>query len=182
MDWAGITPDTITDSAGAITACAITAISATGITAGITAATIAASEASASATGLTVTEPGHEGQSSTGNGQDDSSADPVGMTPTGVGETGADAENTCPDDDHGPSCYRYVSASGRIGSMIMEIIKQGARARTLGRPRDACPYPGESRERRAWFEGFDGSVSDLGARAPHPALTRPAAAPVRVPA
>lgn len=52
--------------------------------------------------------------------------------------------------------------------MIMEVIKQGARARTVGRPRDACPYPADSRERRAWFEGFDGSAWDCGTRTPHP--------------
>ena len=65
--------------------------------------------------------------------------------------------------------------------MIMEIIKQGARARNTGRPRDACPYPAESRERRAWFEGFDGSVSEFGARAPHPAVAvaAKAASPVQ---
>ena len=55
--------------------------------------------------------------------------------------------------------------------MIMEVIKQGARARTMGRPRDACPYPADSRERRAWFEGFDGSAWDCGTRTPHPAMT-----------
>ena len=54
--------------------------------------------------------------------------------------------------------------------MIMEVIKQGARARTAGRPRDACPHPADSRERRAWYEGYDGSVWDLGMRAPHPAM------------
>ena len=55
--------------------------------------------------------------------------------------------------------------------MIMDIIKLGARARTLGRPRDACPYPSESRERRAWYEGYDGSSLEFGARLPHPAAT-----------
>lgn len=55
--------------------------------------------------------------------------------------------------------------------MIMEVIKQGARARTVGRPRDACPYPADSRERRAWFEGFDGSAWDCGTRIPHPTVT-----------
>lgn len=55
--------------------------------------------------------------------------------------------------------------------MIMEVIKQGARARTLGRPRDACPYSADSRERRAWYEGYDGSTSDRGMRVPHPAVT-----------
>lgn len=52
--------------------------------------------------------------------------------------------------------------------MIMDINKQGARARTVGRPRYACPYPADSRERRAWFEGFDGSAWDCGTRMPHP--------------
>ena len=54
--------------------------------------------------------------------------------------------------------------------MIMDVIKQGARARNTGRPRDACPYPAESRERRAWYEGYDGSVWDLSMRVPHPAM------------
>ncbi|TXN11327.1 Rmf/CrpP family protein [Methylobacterium sp. WL8] len=57
---------------------------------------------------------------------------------------------------------------GEEAPMIMDVIKQGARARTMGRPRDACPYPGDSRERRAWYEGFDGSVWDLDTRVPHP--------------
>ncbi|WP_331315898.1 ribosome modulation factor [Methylobacterium mesophilicum] len=52
--------------------------------------------------------------------------------------------------------------------MIMDINKQGARARTVGRPRYACPYPADSRERRAWFEGFDGSAWDCGTRTPRP--------------
>jgi hypothetical protein len=55
--------------------------------------------------------------------------------------------------------------------MIMDVIKLGARARTLGRPRDACPYPSESRERRAWYEGYDGSCLEFGMRVPHPAAT-----------
>lgn len=55
--------------------------------------------------------------------------------------------------------------------MIMDVIKLGARARTIGRPRDACPYPSESRERRAWYEGYDGSSLDFGTRVPHPAVT-----------
>ncbi len=63
--------------------------------------------------------------------------------------------------------------------MIMDVIKQGARARTLGRPRDACPYPTNSRERRAWFEGYDGSTWDLDTRAPHPASIPRGASMVR---
>lgn len=60
--------------------------------------------------------------------------------------------------------------------MIMDVIRQGARARTRGRPRDACPYPAESRERRAWYEGYDGSTWDVGTRIPHPAAApRPSA-------
>ncbi|MGV7030580.1 ribosome modulation factor [Methylobacterium symbioticum] len=53
----------------------------------------------------------------------------------------------------------------------MQVIKQGARARILGRPRDACPYPADSRERRAWFEGFDGSAWDHDAPLPDPDVT-----------
>ncbi|TXN28173.1 Rmf/CrpP family protein [Methylobacterium sp. WL19] len=63
--------------------------------------------------------------------------------------------------------------------MIMEVIRQGARARTTGRPRDACPYPAESRERRAWFEGFDGSAWEPGTRVSHPAIASKAAALAR---
>ncbi|MHB2211466.1 ribosome modulation factor [Methylobacterium sp. CM6257] len=55
----------------------------------------------------------------------------------------------------------------------MAIIKQGARARVSGRPRDACPYPGDSRERRAWFEGYDGSSWEMAFRMPHPARLLP---------
>ncbi|GJD67332.1 ribosome modulation factor [Methylobacterium gnaphalii] len=33
---------------------------------------------------------------------------------------------------------------------------EGARARAQGRPKDSCPYPADSPERRAWLEGFDG--------------------------
>jgi hypothetical protein len=54
--------------------------------------------------------------------------------------------------------------------MIMDIIKQGSRARALGRPRDACNYPADSRERRAWYEGYDGSTWDFAERVPHPAV------------
>ncbi|WP_458425662.1 ribosome modulation factor [Methylorubrum extorquens] len=59
--------------------------------------------------------------------------------------------------------------------MLMDIIKQGSRARAIGRPRDACPYPGDSRERRAWFEGYDGSSWEFVARMPHPARIPPGA-------
>lgn len=57
--------------------------------------------------------------------------------------------------------------------MLMDIIKLGARARAAGRPRDACPYPGGSRERRAWFEGYDGSCWEVASRMPHPARRLP---------
>ncbi|WFS05448.1 MULTISPECIES: Rmf/CrpP family protein [Methylobacterium] len=57
--------------------------------------------------------------------------------------------------------------------MLMDIIKLGARARVVGRPRDACPYPGDSRERRAWFEGYDGSCWEAASRMPHPARLLP---------
>ncbi|MDP4003192.1 Rmf/CrpP family protein [Methylobacterium sp. NEAU K] len=35
-------------------------------------------------------------------------------------------------------------------------IAEGARARALGRPKDACPYPVNSAARVAWLEGYDG--------------------------
>jgi ribosome modulation factor len=40
-------------------------------------------------------------------------------------------------------------------SPIMKIITEGAHARGIRRPKDACPYPAKSRERRAWMEGYD---------------------------
>lgn len=39
-------------------------------------------------------------------------------------------------------------------------IGQGARARASGRPKDACPYPADTPERAAWFEGYDGVPRD----------------------
>ena len=54
--------------------------------------------------------------------------------------------------------------------MLMDVIMQGSRARALGRPRDACPHPADSRERRAWYEGYDGSTWDFVERVPHPAV------------
>nr|WP_312897016.1 Rmf/CrpP family protein [Methylobacterium sp. PvP109] len=33
---------------------------------------------------------------------------------------------------------------------VLTIIAEGVRARTLGRPKDACPYPAGSPERTAW--------------------------------
>ena len=35
-------------------------------------------------------------------------------------------------------------------------ITEGARARAMGRPKDACPYPAGSRERADWLSGYDG--------------------------
>ena len=43
-----------------------------------------------------------------------------------------------------------------LSSQTLDPIAEGARARTLGRPKDACPYPAESRERVEWLEGYDG--------------------------
>lgn len=39
---------------------------------------------------------------------------------------------------------------------IMKAISEGAHARVIRRPKDACPYPAKSPERRAWMEGYDG--------------------------
>ncbi|WP_375466417.1 Rmf/CrpP family protein [uncultured Methylobacterium sp.] len=39
-------------------------------------------------------------------------------------------------------------------------ILQGARARSLGRPKEACPYARASEERTAWIEGYDGMPRD----------------------
>lgn len=33
---------------------------------------------------------------------------------------------------------------------------EGARARAHGRPKDSCPYPADTPERRSWLEGYDG--------------------------
>ncbi|MBX9932353.1 MAG: hypothetical protein K2Y56_12565 [Methylobacterium sp.] len=41
-------------------------------------------------------------------------------------------------------------------------VAEGAHARAIGRPKDACPYPAGSAERSAWFEGYDGTPSDAG--------------------
>ncbi|MCJ2008787.1 Rmf/CrpP family protein [Methylobacterium sp. J-092] len=46
-------------------------------------------------------------------------------------------------------------------------ITEGARARSHGRPKDACPYPDGSDARRAWLEGYDGTPGD---RAPDPPM------------
>lgn len=47
-------------------------------------------------------------------------------------------------------------------------IAEGARARAAGRPKDACPYPAASAERKAWFEGYDGMPSNDGPDLPMP--------------
>lgn len=39
----------------------------------------------------------------------------------------------------------------------VEPIAEGARARAIGRPKDACPYPAGSVERAGWLEGYDGA-------------------------
>jgi ribosome modulation factor len=39
-------------------------------------------------------------------------------------------------------------------------IREGARARVQGRPKDACPYPANSPARTAWLEGYDGAPAD----------------------
>lgn len=38
-----------------------------------------------------------------------------------------------------------------------DAIWQGAHARAIGRPKDACPYPAGSVERQEWLEGYDGA-------------------------
>ncbi|WP_435404748.1 Rmf/CrpP fold protein [Methylobacterium longum] len=38
----------------------------------------------------------------------------------------------------------------------MKAVSEGAHARAAKRPKDACPYPVNSAERRAWMEGYDG--------------------------
>ncbi|GEP12635.1 ribosome modulation factor [Methylobacterium gnaphalii] len=39
-------------------------------------------------------------------------------------------------------------------------ISEGAHARSLGRPKDACPYPAGTEERKSWLEGYDGAPAD----------------------
>ncbi len=39
---------------------------------------------------------------------------------------------------------------------------EGARARHRGKPRDACSYPIDSKEREEWMEGYDGRVRHAG--------------------
>ncbi|WP_457104352.1 Rmf/CrpP fold protein [Methylobacterium sp. P5_C11] len=45
---------------------------------------------------------------------------------------------------------------------ILKAISEGARARAIGRPKDACPYPANSPERKAWLEGYDGKPNEDG--------------------
>lgn len=59
--------------------------------------------------------------------------------------------------------------------MLMDIIRQGSRARAAGHREDACPYPEDSRERRAWIKGYEASSWDFGTRVPHPARKPPSA-------
>ncbi|MCJ2016856.1 hypothetical protein MKK84_05340 [Methylobacterium sp. E-065] len=44
----------------------------------------------------------------------------------------------------------------------IEPIAEGAHARAIGRPKDACPYPAGSAERTAWLEGYDGTPAEDG--------------------
>jgi hypothetical protein len=44
---------------------------------------------------------------------------------------------------------------------VLTIIAEGARARTLGRPKDACPYPAGSPERTARMEGTMARLSRM---------------------
>ncbi|MDP4026119.1 Rmf/CrpP family protein [Methylobacterium sp. NEAU 140] len=44
----------------------------------------------------------------------------------------------------------------------LELIAEGAHARTIVRPKDACPYPAGSPERVAWLEGYDGTPAEDG--------------------
>ncbi|MFD0936270.1 ribosome modulation factor, partial [Methylobacterium trifolii] len=44
---------------------------------------------------------------------------------------------------------------------------EGARARSQGRPKDACPHPAGSQARTAWLEGYDGAPADRAPDAPN---------------
>lgn len=37
-----------------------------------------------------------------------------------------------------------------------DAVAEGAQARIRGRPKEACPYPADSRERTDWLAGYDG--------------------------
>jgi ribosome modulation factor len=41
-------------------------------------------------------------------------------------------------------------------------IAEGAHARAIGRPKEGCPYPAGSPERKAWLEGYDGTPTEDG--------------------
>jgi ribosome modulation factor len=43
---------------------------------------------------------------------------------------------------------------------IVQLIAEGAHARTIGRPKDSCPYAADSPERKAWLEGYDGTLTE----------------------
>lgn len=45
-------------------------------------------------------------------------------------------------------------------------IAEGAHARVIGLPKDSCPYPVDSPERRAWLDGYDGTPSEDGPDVP----------------
>ncbi|MHB2205551.1 ribosome modulation factor [Methylobacterium sp. CM6257] len=90
-------------------------------------------------------------------------------------------QTTCPTirlEPYSAWLNRRFKLAERLALMLMDIIKLGARARAVGRPRDACPYPGDSRERRAWFEGYDGSSWEMASRMPHPARLLPGMAAI----
>ena len=51
---------------------------------------------------------------------------------------------------------------------FVDPIAEGAHARAVGRPKDVCPYPAASAERKAWIEGYDGAPFDDGPDLPMP--------------
>lgn len=51
-------------------------------------------------------------------------------------------------------------------SPTLKAISEGAHARSAGRPKDACPYPARSPERKAWLEGYDCTPSEDGPDSP----------------
>ncbi|GJE15119.1 Rmf/CrpP fold protein [Methylobacterium longum] len=55
---------------------------------------------------------------------------------------------------------------GMRQSPILKAISEGAHARAIGRPKDACPYPVRSPERKAWLEGYDGTPTEDGPDSP----------------
>ena len=60
------------------------------------------------------------------------------------------------------TCRDEEASVEKPDSKTKDPLAEGAHARAIGRPKDSCPYPADSAERSAWFEGYDGTPSDTG--------------------